>query len=711
MQPLPTIGCFVGSALFLLSAVSGSHYSTWQAFHANDSDVSRGGGRAGGVQGGGSSGPVNYAGQQFFHPRQQGMYGAHSQGGPAEQPVRAPAAAPSNGGPVVRGYSTAVSRTSPPVPPPPSYRHPPAYSQGSSVYAAPQGAAGYSHVGPSAGAPATGAAYLWTSSRDNVWMLTAAGKAMSSVRQKLGNLSRGLGISVLGDGDPLEIVYGEFVRLVRMIIRLSAFCETGHLTSLLPSTVLGSGTAEALSLRESERQAAKVIAIARPVLQEAAALVELLYSSPTEEAVKKASIAFQEKVSVFRGAANGFRSHLQALRGAVRSRLEDCSPVVQTPRLKNTIQSLWKRTTARANSVIKYTLQVAERLPSIMFANLAALREGITPESRADFRLTDKVLSVSELMDTIQSRASSVRTYNAKLETAINEVVAPGGTTSAAAPPTPSLLGGTLGAGTATGLLLGASTLHGGLTGGSLPGLLPFSSSYGWPGGLGMGTGTAGLGLGAPAAFTLSGGLWDVGGTGRLSVASLGGNASGDPLTGRPAQGLGQTPHEGMLVPSWAPSSPVHPAPASTGLPVSVGAVAAAAESQLPGEEASPSTGDADLWLPPETKTTAASASGTHSTVIMPPAAEAAIPTAMHGLDLSLRRVEEDAGRSTVTETTGRQSPEAGVLESPEASDDDAGEGSPGKPGKSNPSGMARDSLFAFGQRSDTEEDPSDEMN
>ncbi|CBZ52863.1 conserved hypothetical protein [Neospora caninum Liverpool] len=411
----------------------------------------------------------------------------------------------------------------------------PSYGQVSGAYRAGTGRVGYPYgdKGMSAHGGFTSMVYSG-SERDAQWMTTAVGKAMRSIRQKLSNMAKGLSARMTDTDDPLELVQAELARLVKAINRLSAFCATGLSGSLTHSNVFGWGTAEAIDPKISEKQAAKVVSVARSVLQDAAALVDLLFVSPAEHTLKDGARNFQEKLSLLRDASSEFRAHLQALRGATRSKMADCTPLNQSPRTRDLIQSLWKRSTARANSVVKYVLNAMERLVPVVTSTHVAVLQGIVPESRTDFRLTDKTLSISELLDTIQSRAVSTRAYNDKLVAAVNQLTSPG-TSGTASPLHPNALGRNVGLVPGSGYVPGTASLGGYFGGSSVPGIFPGTVRYGSTADLGLGMAAGGLGLGGTASTGLG-----LGGTASRGLG-LGGTASrGLGLGGSASRGLGR---------------------------------------------------------------------------------------------------------------------------------------------------------------------------
>ncbi|KEP66284.1 UNVERIFIED_CONTAM: hypothetical protein HHA_260520 [Hammondia hammondi] len=460
------------------------------------------------------------------------------------------------------GYSASVAASGyPPV------QNAQAYGQAPGVYSSVYGrsydpaVAGVSRGGLSS------ASYAGGGERGYQWMGTAVGKAMRTVRQKLSNLSHGLSPRLMDHEDPFEVLQTEVVRLVKTINRLSTFCEAGQGSSLVQSNVFGWGIAEAIDPKESERQAVKVAAVARAVLYEAAALVDLLFVSPSEQTLKEASKLFQERLHMLRDSSNDFRGHLQALRGAMRAKLSDCAPLVEAPRRRDAVQGLWKRCTARANSVVKYVVYSLEPLVPVVFSTLSAILQGFEPESRTDFRLTDKVLSISETIDTIQSRALSIRAYNEKLLATVNQIVSLETPSGISSPLGLTTLGGTVNLGRGTGYVPGAASLGGGIVAGTTPGVLLGSLRYGLAGDMGMGTSAGGLGPGGPATLggSAAGGLWGHGGTGALPVGGLMGSSAGGLLQGIGASTVGSIGSQGISVSSGGAHLPRQPLVATTG--------------------------------------------------------------------------------------------------------------------------------------------------
>ncbi|EPR62815.1 hypothetical protein TGGT1_260520 [Toxoplasma gondii GT1] len=422
-------------------------------------------------------------------------------------------------------------------------------------------------AGVSRGGGLSSASYAGGGERGNQWMGTAVGKAMRTVRQKLSNLSQGLSPRMTDNEDPFEVLQTEIVRLVKTINRLSTFCEAGQGSSLMQSNVFGWGIAEAIDPKESERQAVKVAAVARAVLYEAAALVDLLFVSPSEQTLKEASRVFQERLHMLRDSSNDFRGHLQALRGAMRAKLSDCAPLVEAPRRRDAVQGLWKRCTARANSVVKYVVYSLEHLVPVVFSTLSAVLQGFEPESRIDFRLTDKVLSISESIDTIQTRALSIRAYNEKLLATVNQIVSLETPSGISSPLGLTALGGTGNFGRGTGYVPGSASLGGGIVAGTMPGLLTGSLRYGLAGDMRMGTNAGGLGPGGPATLggSAAGGLWGHGGTGALPVGGLMGSSGGGLLQGIGASTVGSIGSQGISVSSVGTHLPRQPLVATTG--------------------------------------------------------------------------------------------------------------------------------------------------
>ncbi|PHJ20639.1 hypothetical protein CSUI_005529 [Cystoisospora suis] len=255
------------------------------------------------------------------------------------------------------------------------------------------------------------------------WLQSSTGRVTAALRSRLENLAQGLGSSQNEYKNPLDLLIEEFLVFVRSISRLVAMCQSSRTAALLPSSMFTSAAENSIiDSSTAERQANHVVSAARPVLRDAANLLNLLYKGPSESVLKEHVKQFAEKLQSLRDAAQNFRMQMQAIRGRVRSMLADCPILVKTMGKRNAVQDLWMKIMARINSIAKYVALAGEKLPSLLFVLLPAVHGSVQPESTEDFRLTDKVVDLSDLIDTIQSRANSSKSYNERLQKAISQL-------------------------------------------------------------------------------------------------------------------------------------------------------------------------------------------------------------------------------------------------------------------------------------------------